>query len=63
MMNIMKQKPVVINLGLEVFHEALKRQEIESLAVHFLPPIASEELLDKIRRLRENSPSKEKVSE
>ncbi len=51
-MTLMKKTPIVINLGLDAFNDALKQQGVECRSLRFIPPIASKELLDKIRRLR-----------
>ena len=50
--NILKQKMKVINLGIEIFADDLKRQGVEVVSVDWQPPAGGDEellrLLDKL---------------
>jgi hypothetical protein len=51
--DLFSQKPKVINIGIEIFADELKRQEVESIHVDWRPPAMGDEsllkLLDDIR--------------
>ena len=52
MRNILKQKLKVINLGIEIFADDLKRQGVEAVSVDWQPPAGGdEELLRLLEKL------------
>lgn len=44
----LSQKPKVINLGIEIFYDELKRQGVETIHVDWRPPAMGDESLLKI---------------